>query len=593
MAGRNDRVGIVPLAICWAIGAGTYASRTFMMRDATPLILDTDDAMRLTDVHDVLAGQGWFDIIQHRLNTPYGAEIHWSRLIDMPEAGLLLLLRPFLGSGLADVVLAYAWPLLLLLAALWLSGKLALRFGGRAALWPAMLLPIFSITTMAEFAPGRLDHHSAQILLALVMLYCAVAALERPRFALGAGLAAATALAIGIEGLPMVGATVLVFGLIWVSDARQAATLRDFGLSFALGTALALAQGVPPDRWLTPNSDAISIVYAAAALLCGLGFLLLSLLRLRASGLRLLAGMAVGAIVLALLVGLYPMLLRGPYGALDPWLAANWLDRISEAEPWLISTIAGPVYGAAVAVPCAVGLAVVAWHLVRHPQRHAAWLVYGVFLAIAVLVMLLQIRGARIALPLAMPACAVLVGAAWHRMVTSRGVMPILAFLGASLASAGLAVAIVTIMLLAAFPDYAEATDDKFLGARQACLLPAAFADLAGLPPERIMTPVDLGSHMLLYTPHSVVAAPYHRNQQGILDTFHFFNEPLEAGRDILARRGIGLVVICPAMTEIRGLVAYTPDSFVSLFAADRLPGWLIERSLPSSPLRIYEVAPR
>lgn len=46
-------------------------------------------------------------------------------------------------------------------------------------------------------------------------------------------------------------------------------------------------------------------------------------------------------------------------------------------------------------------------------------------------------------------------------------------------------------------------------------------------------------------------------------------------------------------MTEIRGLVAYTPDSFVSLFAADRLPGWLIERSLPSSPLRIYEVAPR
>ena len=41
----------------------------------------------------------------------------------------------------------------------------------------------------------------------------------------------------------------------------------------------------------------------------------------------------------------------------------------------------------------------------------------------------------------------------------------------------------------------------------EACLMPSAFADLAKLPPARVMTPIDLGSHVLLFTPHSVVAS--------------------------------------------------------------------------------------
>ena len=36
---------------------------------------DTDDAMRLVTARDLIAGQTWFDTIQHRLNTPYGAEL--------------------------------------------------------------------------------------------------------------------------------------------------------------------------------------------------------------------------------------------------------------------------------------------------------------------------------------------------------------------------------------------------------------------------------------------------------------------------------------------------------------------------------------
>lgn len=581
-----------PLLVAWLLTAAALVAKAVATAGTVPLILDTDDAMRLVSVRDLLGGQGWFDLVQHRLNTPYGAEIHWSRLIDAPEAALLWVLRGVLGQGAAETVAAYVWPLALLGVLLWLTAKVALRLGGRVALWPALLLPAFTLTTMAEFAPGRLDHHSAQILLALTMLLGAMGALERPRLALVAGVAAGVALSIGIEALPVVAATIMAFGLAWVAVAERGPALRDFGLSFAVTTVLGLAQGVPPERWLTPGADAISATYALAAIGCEGVFLALSLLPLRSLAARLAAGMVAGALVLAAVIGSYPAILSGPYGQMDPWLLANWIDRISEAEPWLTSAIGEPVYAAAVAVPVATGLGVIAWNIVRLRAGRGPWLVYGLILVIAFMVMLLQIRAARFAVPLAVPACAVLVGAAWTRMVSSRGFGGIFALIGSAVASAGIAVAVVASIVLAAFPAYEASTADPYRAGRNGCLMPEAFADLAALPPERVMTPIDLGSHMLAWTPHAVVAAPYHRNQQGVLDAFRFFNGPIEDGRAILAARKISLVVICPAMREIRGLVEHTPDSFVTLYAEGRLPAWLRDVSLPGSALKVYSVEP-
>src|SRR5882724_12044155 len=147
MAARQNGVGAVPLAIAWLVTAGAMVAKALLTAGTTPLLLDTDDAMRLTEVHDFLGGQGWFDLVQHRMNTPFGAPMHWSRLIDLPEAVLLTVLRPVFGA-MADIVAAYVWPLLLLVPLLWLTAKIAIRFGGRAARWPALLLPLFSLVTL-------------------------------------------------------------------------------------------------------------------------------------------------------------------------------------------------------------------------------------------------------------------------------------------------------------------------------------------------------------------------------------------------------------------------------------------------------------
>ena len=64
---------------------------------------DTDDNLRMAQVRALIAGQDWFDLRQYKLNPPFGADIHWSRLVDLPFAGLILLFRPLVGGAEAEL----------------------------------------------------------------------------------------------------------------------------------------------------------------------------------------------------------------------------------------------------------------------------------------------------------------------------------------------------------------------------------------------------------------------------------------------------------------------------------------------------------
>src|SRR3954470_4626950 len=63
---------------------------------------DTDDNMRIMQVGGLLHGQGWFDLRDYRMNPPFGANIHWSRLVDLPIAGLILFVRGFVSGPDAE-----------------------------------------------------------------------------------------------------------------------------------------------------------------------------------------------------------------------------------------------------------------------------------------------------------------------------------------------------------------------------------------------------------------------------------------------------------------------------------------------------------
>ena len=581
--------------LAFALVAAILVARAVYGASSVPLMADTDDAMRLTTVRDLLAGQNWYDPVQHRLNTPFGAELHWSRLIDLPIAALIVLLRPLAGP-MADTIAIAVWPLILLFCLLVMSTLITIRLAGREALLPALALPAFSLTTLIDFAPGRIDHHSVQILLALLMLYCTMEALSRPRFAIGAGMAAGGALAIGIESLPSVAAVTLAFGLMWVLAPGQARTLRHFGLSFALATAALAALTLAPDRWLQPSCDALSLFYVSLAAGVGAGFTLLALLPLKQASalMRLACGVLAGGALVAALALTFPDCLKGPYSSLDPWLAERWLRRIQEAIPLWDSVVARPVYSITVALPPLFALAATAYRLRVGPSEgRGQWLIYGLFLTLSVVVMLVQVRGSRLAAELTVPAGSWLIVAARQRYLAERKPRAILGLIASWIGFAGVAVAAIVNIVALAVPGYAEAPAVRGAEERGKCLMDSAFDDLAALPPARIMTFIDLGAHVLAYTRHAVVAAPYHRNQQGVRDAFEFFNQPLEAKRAVLEERGVALVVICPQMPEMKGFTDAAEESFVRLHARRALPSWLINRSTEGSPLEVYEVVPR
>jgi hypothetical protein len=582
--------------VMYAIVVAVFAARAvYAYNGGTPLLADTDDAMRLVVVRDFLAGQGWYDNVQHRLNAPFGAELHWSRLADLPLAGLILIFRPMLGP-LAETAAAVILPLLLLFVLLYLSGRITLKLVGPEGLLPAYALPAFSLSVLGEFAAGRIDHHSLQMLLLLTMLWCSIEALTRPRFAIGAGIAAATAIAVGIEGVPAVAAAILAFGLMWVSVPARADALRWFGLSFALATLLHVSVALPPAHWFRPACDALSFTYASAAIGVGAAFGILSLLpvAMQPVWVRFALGVGTGACLAIALAFAFPDCLRGPYAMLDPWLVEHWIDRITEAAPLWQSFLRAPVYGAAIAIPPVLALAVVLWLVTRRrTERKGEWLIYLSFLALAVATMLLQVRASRMATVIAVPAGAWLIVAARHWYLSRSNLLSAVPLVLAWIGSAGLGVALVATAVVKVLPGNAAGLDDSGQGGRLTCFAPAGFAQLDALPPARIMAPVDLGAHVLAFTPHEVVAAPYHRNEQGVRDAFDFFNAPVESARAILDRRGATLVVICPQLPEMRGLPEAAEDSFVELYAAGRLPDWLRDESLPDATLRVFAVEPR
>ena len=74
---------------------------------------DGDNQMRLVQVRDWLAGQGWFDVRQYRVLPPEGISMHWSRYLDAGIAAMLTAANLFLPLPSAELATLILWPSLL------------------------------------------------------------------------------------------------------------------------------------------------------------------------------------------------------------------------------------------------------------------------------------------------------------------------------------------------------------------------------------------------------------------------------------------------------------------------------------------------
>ena len=195
--------------------------------------------------------------------------MHWSRVVDLPLAALILLLRPLLEPiarrGSRDAV---SLPPAAAAAALVLVAAIARQMSGAVAnaQITAVVLAVLSAPALNHFRPGAIDHHNAQIVLLLaVVLLTSQIEQSAVKAALG-GMAASLSLAIGIEMLPAIAAIGLaVFGLlVWrgASVSRQAGA---FGAALAASSLLLAPVLLPLPSLASQVCDGLRRAGAAVA----------------------------------------------------------------------------------------------------------------------------------------------------------------------------------------------------------------------------------------------------------------------------------------------------------------------------------------
>ena len=569
----------------------------------------TDSYMRLLRVTQLHETGDWFDLVIPRSNAPYGEQLHWTRPFDIL---LLIVAAPVAlfagwGEGLfwAAVVVS---PLLLLacgLAMIWTMAPLI-----RPSSW---LLPAIAILIqpgiVAYSTLGRADHHVLLLLVHIFSIGCMLRGLKN-RFDLRiffiCGLFSGFAVWLSVETLLSVLAIATALGIAWLLSPENRARQ---GVLYALGMLLVMALGIvsahPPSRWLTPVYDEIGAVHLLIAVLLlafWSGILLLERSFGRpktwpeALGLAALFGLvAAGAIYRC-----YPGFFGGPMVDVNPAIVHIWLDKVSEMKGILPTTQYSLGKFIFYLGQGLVALPFLVWKLwkERDDPAYMAWMGLTVAVLLYWPVATLHVRFSSFAEVLFVLVLAELIDRILRALEDCRGMLP--RVLGKSAAICLILVASVAIGNLLMTAGQAEDHSSAEKTAADVCDLAAMSRFLESAdnwPADKRLTILgflDFGPELLYRTRHRVIATPYHRNDEGILDSYKIMTagDPAEA-KAMMDRRAVDLVLLCPNSPE-RGFFS-TPDRSEHLYAslaADNPPDWLAPVALPEAlrgEFKLYE----
>ncbi|WP_231731771.1 AcrB/AcrD/AcrF family protein [Sphingomonas sp. CCH5-D11] len=584
LANELDRHWIKLTTIAWLVIAIFYVWKRWAAIHWLSLG-DTDDNMRLMQVRALLDGQGWYDLRNYRLNPPAGFNIHWSRIVDLPIAALILLLRPFVGVAEAERLACGIAPLLPLGVLLVALGATVRRLVTPLA-WPlAIVFMMSSTVALSMFMPDRIDHHGWQ----LAMLSLTVAGLCDPKGARGGaivGSASAVSLAIGLEMLPYCAMAGAIIALRWVGEAAERPRLMSYALSLGGGCAAGYVIFASEANRVM-RCDALTPIWLSVFVAAGAGLALLALLSPADRRIRLLLAVIIGGVIAGAFASMFPQCLARPEQVSEE-LYTSWLSNVREAKPIYRHPFRTAFPLAALPLMGLIGAGVATWRA-RRSAGFVGWACVSLFALFSVAMLLWQVRAGAAAQIMAIPGVTALAFIMLPWLMAQRSVAVRL--------FAGIAVftlisgSFSTIMLRTLPIDRPKPYVQRVNRATGRCMTIPALQPLNQIPRATIFTFVDLGPRLIALTHHNAIAGPYHRNGEAILDVQHAFKGTPEKAREIMKKHGATLMLVCPNMAESTVYRDRAPGGFYDRLAHGERFDWLTPVPLPKgSPVRLFRI---
>ena len=548
---------------------------------------DTDDNMRMMQVRALLNGQDWFDLRQYRLNPPFGANMHWSRLVDLPLAAFILLFRPLVGGADAERIAAAVAPMLPYLVLLFGVALTARRLIDRRAFLLPIIAMIVAGLTNSMFMPERLDHHGWQLALLSVSI-AGLADPKRVRGGLTLGVSSALSLAIGLEMviyLALAGAATVLF---WVADADQRRRLLAYAVSLGGGTALAFLLFASYANRIAV-CDALSPVWLSNALL---GSALLVGLAWRTPGdwrVRLALAVGAGIVVAAFHAMAWPHCLTRLEGV-SPEVDDLWLSHVREARPiyrhgWQMTTLI-----LALPVTAMIGWGLLGWRNRGDRDLLRRTIAVAVPGMVAMLLLLWQTRTGPAAQLLAVvgaTAVVWLLAPAFDR--SKRSWVRTLGVVAVALVGFGALVPLGLKLAPAKVPTPREVEIEK---ANRLCNFIVAYRPIALQPKGTVFTFLDYSPRLITLTHHNAIMGPYHRNGEQIADVMKAFRGSAEEARRIFAKYRADYLLTCPNSSTTTIFLSEAKEGFYGQLTRGQVPGWLTPVPLPAdSPFKMWRIA--
>lgn len=550
---------------------------------------DNDDLMRVLQVRAWLDGQGFYDIINHRLNPPNGGDMHWSRLADIPLALGNIILHPFVGTQMAEKMAVFIVPLILGGVFAYIAGRTAKTLtGSYIALFIGAFMAVSTPSAMGYFVAGRVDHHGLQLIFMLCAFWGLMA--HDKRGAILAGLSIPASLTIGFELAPIQVLMVAWVALFWgIRGEENRPQTTIFTIWLAIGAFIGFFINVPPSEYFIGVNDALSIAQMAPLLT---GCLLLGLashfLSKKPIWQRFLALFIIGIFVVAI-AWQFPILRKEPYWQIEPLLRRLWLAVIVETFPLtktdMMVKINLGLFASVVALATLVKLAFVVLNResAKNHRDVDNWSLLAIVLGLTTLMAIFwQARVAGQAAAIAIVAASAIITSIYkekalvHALIAGLVLNPIL-------------------------PSMAAAAYNKIkprpktiyaVGGGASCLNDPAYAHLAKMPKGKIVSNIDFGAHALISTHHNVLAAPYHRNRGNFIAYDIFLTKADEAYNKIKAN-DVSYVAYCLKSAEIGNMERENPKGLMADLIHGRIPKYLKEiPRAKTSDIVAYEVLP-